>query len=123
MLVREQETRRSETATGVMTTLASPTQGGSELSLWRVEVPAGASGPLHEISTEQIWTFLAGGATVQLGEQALTVTAGDTVVLPAGVTRRLTADEEAGFTAICTAPGTARASVDGKDFGVPSWIA
>jgi quercetin dioxygenase-like cupin family protein len=86
-----------------MTTLASPTQGGATQAVWRVDMPAGNSGPYHACDGEQVWTFLTGGATVELGGETFAVRAGDTVVMPPGIARRVTGDEE-GFSAIGTAP-------------------
>ncbi|WP_084958757.1 cupin domain-containing protein [Thermoactinospora rubra] len=122
MLIRASEARRSETPAGVMTTLASPTQGGAERAIWRVEGKPGAAGPLHSVDVEQLWAFLDGEAVVELGEESYAVGSGDTVVMPGGVLRRLTAGQ-AGFTAVVTAAAGARASAGGKDFGVPPWIA
>jgi quercetin dioxygenase-like cupin family protein len=122
-VVRDSDTRRSETPNAVMTTLASPTLGGAGQSLWRVEMRPGQAGPPHTFDREQVWTVLAGGATVELAGEAVAVAAGDTIVMPAGAPRRVVSDPGAGMTAIVTAPGDARASrTDGTDAGVPPWI-
>ncbi|AUY51971.1 cupin domain-containing protein [Streptomyces sp. CB01881] len=123
-VIRSTEARRTETPNAVMTTLASPTQGGTTNSLWRVEMKEGGQGPLHVFDAEQIWTVVSGGATVELGDDTLAVAAGDTVVLPAGVARRITA--EAAFSAVVTAPGGARVFKVGdpeEDRFTPGWIA
>jgi quercetin dioxygenase-like cupin family protein len=123
-VVRADEARRSETAGGVMTTFASPTQGGAGRSLWRVDAHPGAVGPVHDFDVEQVWSWLAGAATVELGGERHSVAAGDTVVMPAGTVRRVLADAETGYTAVVAAPAGARArSADGADLGVPPWIA
>ncbi|GAA4914104.1 quercetin dioxygenase-like cupin family protein [Nonomuraea thailandensis] len=122
-VIRQAEARRSETPGGVMTTFASPTQGGASRSLWKVEARPGAVGPVHDFDSEQVWSWVAGAATVELGGQTHAVAAGDTVVMPARTVRRVLADPVAGYTAIVTAPAGARASgPDGADFGVPPWI-
>ncbi|ONM46852.1 cupin domain-containing protein [Nocardia donostiensis] len=122
-LIRRTETRRTETPGGVMTTLASPTQGGSTLSLWQAEVGPDGSGPLHYIDTEQIWTVTTGRAQIDLDGTALTAEAGDTVILPADVLRRISAGPT-GFTALVTARPEARAGTPGsEDTVVPPWIA
>jgi quercetin dioxygenase-like cupin family protein len=115
--------RRTETPNAVMTTLASPTQGGAAHALWRVDMAPGQAGPAHAFDVEQIWTVLDGGATLALrgGEHALA--AGDTIVIPAAAERRVTAGPQ-GLAAIVTAPPGARAMLpDGTDRGVPPWIA
>ncbi|MGP3958312.1 cupin domain-containing protein [Nonomuraea sp. 3N208] len=122
-VIRAADARRSETPSGVMTTFASPTQGGAERSLWRVDARPGAVGPVHDFDVEQVWTWIEGAATVELGGETYAVAAGDTVVMPAGTVRQVLADPAAGYTAVVTAPAGARAmSADGADLGVPPWI-
>ncbi|WP_280252677.1 cupin domain-containing protein [Nocardia abscessus] len=121
-VIRHSDTRRTETPSGVMTTLASPTQGGSQLALWRVDVPADTTGPLHFIDTEQIWTVLAGRIDVAIDGTELTAAEGDTVILPPNVLRQVST--AGGFTAIVTAPAGARAGRPDSDGTiVPPWIA
>ena len=113
-VIRRAETRRTETPNAVMTTLASPTQGGAGQAVWRVDMRPGQAGPLHAIDTEQVWTVLDGGATVELDGQVLTVGPGDTLILPADAPRRVNADPAAGFAAIAVAPAGTRAyTLDG----------
>ena len=134
-VIRSAETRRTETPSAVMTTLASPTQGGAGQAVWRVDMRPGQTGPLHAIDTEQVWTVLDGGATVELDGQALTVGPGDTLILPADAPRRVSADPAAGFAAIAVAPAGTRAytldatsvapgcAVPDGDKLVPAWVA
>ncbi|RSN66815.1 cupin domain-containing protein [Actinomadura sp. WAC 06369] len=104
-LVRDAEARRTETPNGTMTTFATPTQGGTAgLAVWRVDVLPGKTGPRHAFDTEQIWTFLDGAATVDVGGRTERVGPGDTLVLPADVARQMTAGAETGFTAVVAAP-------------------
>lgn len=42
-LIRHTDTRRTETPGGVMTTLASPTQGDTGQALWQVRVRPGVA--------------------------------------------------------------------------------
>lgn len=117
-------TRRIETPAAVMTTLASPSLGATEvLSVWRVEMAAGSSGPTHRIDSEQVWTVLSGAARVLAVDGEVAVEAGDTVVLPAGLDRTIVAD--ASFVALVAGRGDARAQVPGEpeDRGTPPWMA
>jgi quercetin dioxygenase-like cupin family protein len=134
-VIRGTETRRTETPNAVMTTLASPTQGNSGQAVWRVEMVAGHAGPLHGIDAEQVWTVLAGGASIEAGTDTATLGPGDTIVLPADVPRRITAHLDAGLSALVAAPASMRAyvlsgSVPGPhppvadaDKIVPGWVA
>jgi quercetin dioxygenase-like cupin family protein len=133
-VIRAADSRRTETPAGVMTTLASPTQGGCRYAVWRVDMAAGASGPRHAFDTDQVWTVLSGAARIELGDETVAVAVGDTVLMPADARRQVFADADSGFTAIACAPGNTR--VYGRDFSVvptgatgdgekilPNWIA
>jgi quercetin dioxygenase-like cupin family protein len=123
-VIRTADHRSAETPSGTMTTLASPTLGAAERPLWRVDVIPGApAGPLHVINVEQIWTFTAGGAEVELEGETFQIQAGDTIVVPGDAERRVTGDPERGFTAIVTSAAGARAWVVPKDGDgvVPPW--
>src|SRR5437764_13298607 len=90
--VRSDEHRRVETRNATMTTLASPTLGPTAgLSMWRVEMAAGAQGPRHAFDSEQLWTVLQGEISVAVDDQACDLAGGDTVVLAAGVERQISA--------------------------------
>ena len=124
-VIRSADRRRTETPNAVMTTFASPTQGGAERSLWQVEVAAGASGPVHVMDVEQTWSILAGTATVEVADDLLELAAGDTVVVPAGVARRFAAGSGAGFTAVVAGSAAALATVPDSEAEAvnPPWIA
>jgi quercetin dioxygenase-like cupin family protein len=133
-VIRNAHRRRTETPNAVMTTLASPTQGGTAMAVWRVDMKPGQAGPLHAIDAEQIWTVLEGGASVLLGTDTIEVGPGDTLVMAADRPRRITADKRVGVVAICAAPASMRAyPLDGSVVGahiatpagdklVPAWV-
>jgi quercetin dioxygenase-like cupin family protein len=108
-VIRNTDARRTTTPNAVMTTYASPTQGGTAAALWHVAMDPGTAGPYHAFDAEQIWTVLSGGFVVELDSEKLTVGTGDTLIAPADVPRRIFADAETGFTAIVTAPAGALA--------------
>jgi quercetin dioxygenase-like cupin family protein len=122
-LVRAGRARRTETPNALMTTLASPSQGPTaELSMWRVEMRAGQQGPPHVFDTEQIWHLLAGEAEVTVGAERLVLGPGDTVVLPPGTERRVSARADAQL--IVCGRGNAVVRVPGEAVprGTPPWI-
>jgi quercetin dioxygenase-like cupin family protein len=121
-VVRSTETRRTATPNAVMTTYASATLGGSATALWRVEMEPGASGPLHRFDVEQVWTVLDGAADVQLGDETEHVMPGDTLVLPAGLERRINAGPS-GLTALVAGASGAPATPTDGDPVVPAWVA
>jgi quercetin dioxygenase-like cupin family protein len=133
-VIRHAESRRTQTPNALMTTLASPAQGGSAQVVWRVDMQPGQVGPRHGIDTEQVWTVLEGGASIDIGGLPLSIGPGDTVVIPADVPRQIRADAMTGFAAIVVAPAGTRAyrvgdasdaaehAVPDSDKLVPAWV-
>jgi quercetin dioxygenase-like cupin family protein len=107
-IIRSAESRRTSTPAAVMTTLASPEQGGAISPIWRVDATAGTAGPMHVIDAEQVWTIMDGAVTVQVAEDSTVLEAGDTIVIPADAPRQLTSGEQ-GFAAVVTGPAGMRA--------------
>lgn len=122
-VIRRADARRTSTPNATMTTLASPTQGATRQALWRVEMAPGAVGPDHAMGGEQIWTVVAGAARVEVDGEAHDLAAGDTLVLPPDVPRRIHADADRGVEAVVTGPGADTASGPGREPVVPAWIA
>jgi quercetin dioxygenase-like cupin family protein len=77
--------------------------------MWRVDAKPGMEGPVHAFDVEVVWTWLDGTAVVELGGERYEVAAGDTMVLPADVSRRMFADPVRGFVSIVVAPPGAQA--------------
>jgi quercetin dioxygenase-like cupin family protein len=86
---------RHETPNAVMRTLAAPSLGGSELSVWEVAMRAGQRGPTHEVDREQVWTVVSGELRVEAGGETFSVRAGDTLCLPPDAQRRVAAITDA----------------------------
>ncbi|MEV7612896.1 cupin domain-containing protein [Streptomyces sp. NPDC089799] len=97
-----------------MTGLAAPSRGSAELSTWHVDMAAGATGPDHSVSREQVWTVTAGSLEITWdGGRTEEVTAGQTMVLPPDVVRRITAVES--FQAYVAMRADGVASVPGTE--------
>lgn len=122
--VRSANARRSETPNATMTTLASPTLGPTGgLSLWQVEMAAGASGPRHVFDSEQLWTVREGRIVVDVAGETCTLEEGDTLLLAAAAERQIHATTDA-LILVC-GHGDATVSVPGETSsrGTPPWIA
>ncbi|MFF3458267.1 cupin domain-containing protein [Streptomyces sp. NPDC002730] len=78
-----------------MTGLAAPSRGSTELSTWTVSMDAGATGPEHSVTREQVWTVTAGALEVTCDGHTQKVLAGQTFILPSGLLRRIHAPERA----------------------------
>jgi len=121
-VVRREVRRVSTTPNAAMTTLASPTLGRAHQTLWLVRMEQGASGPEHAFTTEVLWSITEGSAEVVTTTGVMTLTAGDTVVLPAGEFRRFSPGPE-GFTAVATtSTPTSVRRPDVDDEVVPPWV-
>ncbi|MFG2773481.1 VOC family protein [Streptomyces sp. NPDC048350] len=96
-----------------MAGLAAPSRGSSELSTWTVTMDAGATGPEHSISREQVWTVTAGALEVTCLGRTEKVAAGQTVILPPGLLRRIHAPEQT--EAHVSMPADGVASVPGTE--------
>lgn len=123
-IVLASETRRTETPNAVMTTLGSPTLGGSEgLSMWTVEMEADAQGPLHRFDREQVWSVQSGAVNFSVDGTDRKLSDGDSIVLPAGALRQVRAIGPS--TMVVCGLADAVVSVEGEELprGVPGWIA
>ncbi|MFF5975279.1 VOC family protein [Streptomyces sp. NPDC012769] len=78
-----------------MTGLAAPSRGSAELSTWTVVMEAGTTGPEHSISREQVWTVTAGTLEVTCGDRTERAQAGQSLILPPTLVRRIHAPERA----------------------------
>ncbi|MFF0725108.1 cupin domain-containing protein [Streptomyces sp. NPDC004134] len=88
--------RTVTTPNASMESLATPSQGSTALSTWRVRMDAGQAGPVHAIDREQVWMVVSGSLTVTCDGRTETASPGQAVLLPSGVLRRLGAAEGAG---------------------------
>ena len=124
LLVRAGERRRCETPNATMTTLASPTLGATAaLSMWQVEMAAGAQGPRHVVDSEQVWTVLEGQLAAAVAGEESELRAGDTVVLPAGAQRQLSAPTDVRVLVCGHGDATARVPGEHAPRGTPPWVA
>ncbi len=119
-IVRHHQARRTETPNAVTTTIASPSVGGAEHSLWRVSMRAGQAGPRHRTDREQVITVLSGRARVEVEAEQVSLGPGDTLVIAAGAERRVHAPEP--LEMLSSARPDVRALMpDGSDRGVLPW--
>ena len=71
---------------GVMTRmLISGRNGARSLCLFEQFVDPGKGAPTHRHSVEEVLTVMAGAAEVWLDDDRVTVTAGQSVIVPAGI--------------------------------------
>ena len=122
-LVRAAQARRTQTPNALMTTLASPSQGPTAgLSMWLVEMRAGQQGPAHVFDTEQIWHLIEGEVEVTVNAGKLVLGPGDTVVLPAGAERQVSARADAQLIVCGRGDAVVRVPGEAGPRGTPPWV-
>ena len=121
-VIRDSQARRTETPNATMTTLASPTLGQAALSMWRVDMTAGATGPLHGIDAEQIWTVISGYAAVEIDGVTADLAVGDTVVIPADVPRRFSSTATDFAAIVVASPQMQAYPLPAGARVVPGWV-
>ncbi len=101
---------------------AAPSRGATEISLWRIEMAAGSSSPLHEMDVEEVFLAVRGEAVAAVGGVESTVGVGDCLVLPARTPFTLTAGPEEPFQAVACMRAGGRATLvpSGESF-LPPW--
>jgi len=101
-------------------TLASPSLGSEETSVWRVRLEPGTPGLPHRVTREEIFVVLLGSATARLDGTAHPLSAGSTLVLPAGVELALETGAESLEAIVCLPVGGQGVVGDGEPF-TPPW--
>lgn len=103
------------------TSLASPTSGSRETSMWTVELAPGAPATPHEVTREEIFLLLAGRAGVRIGEARGEAAQGDVIIVPPDTPFELSVVGEEPLRALVCLPvgGQARLA-DGTTF-TPPW--
>jgi mannose-6-phosphate isomerase-like protein (cupin superfamily) len=103
------------------TSLATPSRGSTETSVWLVEITPGTAGTPHRLTREEVFVVLAGRAEVSLGDQISHATAGDAIVVPAGIPFALAPAGEEPLRALCCLPvGGQGQLTEGEPF-TPPW--
>jgi mannose-6-phosphate isomerase-like protein (cupin superfamily) len=103
------------------TSLATPSRGSTDTSVWLVDIAPGTEGAPHELTREEVFVVLAGRAEVRLGETVSRADVGDAIVVPPGVRFALAPIGEEPLRAVCCLPvGGQGQLADGEPF-TPPW--
>ena len=103
------------------TSLASPSRGSCETSIWQVEIDAGSEPTPHSLSREELFVVLAGTAIVRIDGVEETACAGDAIIVPPGVMFELHNGASAPLRLLCCMPVGGQACMsDGASF-TPPW--
>jgi quercetin dioxygenase-like cupin family protein len=104
----------------LITGLASPSRGSTEISSWIVRLEPGIRVPGHILSKEEVFVVLKGSAVASIGEERYTISAGDALAVPPGLPFSLAIPQETAFEAVASMVAGGQGSmVDGDG----SWFA
>jgi mannose-6-phosphate isomerase-like protein (cupin superfamily) len=103
------------------TSLATPSRGSSDVSVWRVEVPPGRPGATHQVTRPEVFVVLSGRAGVVLGGERSEAAAGDAIVVPADTDFALEALGDVPMLAMCVLPAGGQARLPGGEPFTPPW--
>jgi len=102
------------------TSLATPSRGSQETSLWRVEIQAGAPATPHQVTREEVFVVLTGHASVVIGVERAEARPGDVIVVPPNPTFEIACAGDEPLQALCCFPVGGQARLDGRVF-TPPW--
>ncbi len=103
------------------TSLATPTSGSTDTSVWLVEIDAGTPATPHELTREEVFVVLAGRAAVRIGDHHQEAGVGDTIVVPAGAPFGLAPAGDEPLRALCCFPVGGQARMPGGEPFTPPW--
>lgn len=100
--------------------LASPSRGARETAVWRLSLAPGAPGLPHRVTREEVFVATAGTAVATLDDAEHEVSAGDVLIVPAGVTFALANRGDTPFEAVAALPVGGQAVTADGTF-TPPW--
>jgi mannose-6-phosphate isomerase-like protein (cupin superfamily) len=103
------------------TSLATPSRGSSDTSVWMVEIAPGTPGTPHRLTREEVFVVLGGRAEVRLGDAVSSARPGDAIVVPPGVPFALAPDGDEPLRALCCLPVGGQGQLAGGEPFTPPW--
>lgn len=114
-------THTHEAGENRFTSLATPTRGTAETSVWTVEIPPGNPGVPHRLTREEVFVVLGGAAEVGIGGEVSHASPGDAIVVPADTPFTLAATGNEPLRALCVLPVGGQARHEGGEPFTPPW--
>jgi quercetin dioxygenase-like cupin family protein len=103
------------------TTIAAPSTGSREASVWRVEIPAGIDPVPHELTREELIIVLSGTARASLAGRVEDIGPGGAIVVPPDTPFSLAAAGAEPLTALAYLPVGGQGRVAGQEPFTPPW--
>ncbi len=103
------------------TSLATPSRGEADVSVWQVEIQPGTKPVPHRLTKSEVFVVLGGEAEVRLGDDVSHAVAGDVIVVPAQAPFALEVRGEEPFRAHVSMPVDGQAVMDDGAPFTPPW--
>ena len=107
--------------TASFTSLATPSRGSRETSVWRVEIAPHTPATPHSLTREEIFVVLDGVAAVDIDGVATAAHPGDAIVVPAEVEFALANDGDVPLRLLCCMPVGGQGRMPGGEPFTPPW--
>jgi mannose-6-phosphate isomerase-like protein (cupin superfamily) len=102
-----------------MRSLAASNSGSTELAVWSIEAPAGASGPPHAMTREEVFVVQRGRFVATVGDEKIEIGPGDSITVPPGVVFAMSNPSDQPAEAVaCTSLGMT-ATINGQTVAPP----
>lgn len=100
----------------------SPSRGATELCTWQLDIDPGAASDAHRLNHEEVFIPLQGTLSIILDGEAIEVTTGDAVAVPAYCMLQVAnRGNEAARALVCITAGFRGTYADGRETGTPPW--
>ena len=103
------------------TSLATPSRGSTDLSLWRVVIAPGTEPTPHALTREEIFVVLSGTAEVIIDDDQARAEAGDAIVVPRETRFSLANAGDESLELLCCLPTGGQARLDDGSVFTPPW--
>jgi quercetin dioxygenase-like cupin family protein len=102
------------------TSLATPSRGSTDTSVWQVEIDPGAPAVPHTLTRQEVFVVLAGHAVVRIDGDEQTAQPGDAIVVPVDTMFQIGNAGTEPLRLLCCMPVGGQACLDGTTF-TPPW--
>src|SRR5262245_36621477 len=102
------------------TSLATPSRGSRETSVWRARLDPASSTAPHRLTREEIFVVLSGTLRVAFAGHVGEARAGDAIVVPRDTEVTLSCLDE-GAEVLCCLPVGGQAQIEGGPLFTPPW--
>jgi len=103
------------------TSLATPSRGSVETAVWQVEIEPGTEPSPHSLTREEVFVVLDGTASVEIGGDVATASAGDAIAVPPDTTFVLANAGGSTLRLLCCLPVGGQARMGDQDPFTPPW--